>query len=652
MRLNRALRLLRWMPVAAVVAAAACEHGDVNQLITLDGDTLILNVSMSTQFAGGVPAGTRVVNRFLATAFDTSLADAFTRSSTSAANLRADPNGTACYGATQLIHFAATKVSTYTPPARYLPAITAPATAYNVGCGGATAYIVQGGHPGNGTGNTVWEFWQELQGVTAGTRYVMGLARYALEQRGALDIAEILLTGAVTQPDTLVFRTGDFVPGGRKAVPTFTTSCANANIVQPVAGANPHLLASGVASAGGTVSLDQTACSNTASAWFNGLGNANSPVPANGTTALGTRQYNFLVVWEALADSTPDYTKPVYRVQIGPVMTTAGVVINNGFAPVPAAGLTAAQQALLTGATSRPDTVTMTATNLAPLTNASYQVWFTQGGTTSAALATGRFDRLVNNVVVDSNLSTDSFNPAVTDTAGSVYRMKIDFAAYSTLAAFDAGVLVVAPAGGSTTVLPAVQPLWAGVSNKLPGKAAPALSSALTFGNFDNGGASSFRWAPVGNGTGGVFGRSLDVQVYRLQRPPVGYYYNAYLRNSISGAMWDLGTITGPFPDYATLIDADVNATGPVNEREVVQAAFRWQDTSTIQDTVLTGNTSQGDFGAGTTVPATWNTTVCQYDLIQVRLEPKTRAVTAPTVTIQGTNPRRTSTYCAVPVQQ
>ena len=183
---------------------------------------------------------------------------------------------------------------------------------------------------------------------------------------------------------------------------------------------------------------------------------------------------------------------------------------------MPAAGLTAAQQALLTGATSRPDTVTMTATNLAPLTNASYQVWFTKGGTTSAALATGRFDRLVNNVVVDSNLSTNSFNPAVTDTAGSVYRMKIDFAAYSTLAAFDAGVLVVAPAGGSTTVLPAVQPLWAGVSNKLPGQAAPALSSALTFGNFDN--ANNYLvWRKEGQAApGAVFTSSGSIQLSGL----------------------------------------------------------------------------------------------------------------------------------------
>ncbi len=84
---------------------------------------------------------------------------------------------------------------------------------------------------------------------------------------------------------------------------------------------------------------------------------------------------------------------------------------------------------------------------------------------------------------------------------------------------------------------------------------------------------------------------------------------------------------------------------------EVVQSVFRWADPSTVTDTVLTGRTNLGDFGSGTTVPATWNAAVCQYDLIQVRLEPRAHAVTAPTVAIQGGNPRRTSSYCKVPVQ-
>jgi hypothetical protein len=619
--------MLRWTPLAAFAGLAACSHGDLNSVVKINGDTVILNVSLSTSGAGGSPSGTRLVNRFLATAFDTSLADAFGRATTNPPYFKVDPSG--CYGATALIYFAPAKQATYTPPARYLPAIVTPARAFNSGCGSATVYIVQGGHAGNGAGNTVWEFWQDTELLTPNTRYVMGLARYALQQRGALDIAEILLNGTVTTPDTLVFRAGDFVPGGRKNVPVFTSNCASANIVQPVAGANPHLLASDLSDGTGTLYMDQTACSNAASAWFNGLGNAKSPVPTNNTTALGTSQYNFLVIWEALADSTPNYARPVYREQIGPLMTTAGVAINNAFGPVPVAALTSAQQALLPGATSRPDTVTITASNLAPLTNASYEVWFTKTGTSSVARATGRFDRLVNNVIKDSILSTASFNGDTT--TGSVFRMKIDFGAYATLAAWNTAVLAVVPTGGSTTTLPAAQPLWAGVSNKLPGQAAPALSSALSFGNFDNGGAAGATWAPAGVGTGGVSGLKVDLQVSHLLRPPVGYYYNAYLRNSTSGAVWDLGAVTSPWPDYTSLKDADVTLGGTVNAQEIVQASVR-ADAQTEAD-------------------------LCGYDKIDVRLEPKNRLAgaftlvqeAARTISITGNNPYPSLARCTTP---
>lgn len=597
MRLTRTLRMMRWAPLAAVVATAACEHGDINQLVSLDGDTIILNISMSTQFAGGTPTGTRAVNRFLATAFDTSFADAFSRSSTNPASYFIDPAGAACYGTSTalVIPSGQAKVLTYQSPNRYLPALAYQVTMQDA-CGGgqATNLIVPKGHPGNGAGNLVWEFWFDFSGATASTRYVMGVARYALQQRGALDIAELLLTGTVTQPDTLVFQAGDFNPGGKKSRDRFTTSCTSVNVIHPTAGANPHLLG-GDTAVGGGVDLDQTVCATTGEAW-SGLGTATSPVPANNNTGLGTNQYNFFVIWEALPDSTPDYAKPVFRAQIGPLPTTAGAIVNNSYGPLPPAALTAAQQALLTGATSRPDTVTLTANNLAPLANASYQFWFTKTGTDSVALATGRFDKLVNNVIVDSNLSATSFNG---DTTAATYRLRLDFSAYSTLAGFNSVVLAVAPAGSGTTALPAAQLMWTGISNKLAGQAAPTLSAAMSFGNFDNGGAARAVWAPAGLGVGGVFGRTLDVQVTHLLRPPVGMYYNAYLRNNTSGAVLDLGPITAPFPDYASLLDADLNATGTVNAVEIVLSAVRVQ--------------AQAD------------TDLCGYDRIDVRLEPKTR---------------------------
>lgn len=598
MRFNRALRRWRWTPLAAILAAAACEHGDVNRLVTVDGDTVILRITLSP--GGGAPTGTRVVNRFLSTAFDTSLADAFGRSSNNPSMRGADPNGFGYTSGTrpQPVFFASGVRNSVTD--KYRPALISDSaratTFYN--SPSPVAYIVQAAHPFNGP---FWEFWFNLDRLETGKRYTWGMARYAVQQNGALDIAERLLTGNVAAPDSLFFRAGDFTPGGYLGTTNYGEDCATSPAA--IAGANPYLLGSDV-DAGG-IEWDVTICQG--AVWSTDFNQTNTPVPTNRAGSLNTNQYNFLVVWEAAdAAGNPDYTKPVLRVQIGPLITAAGQVINNAFAPLPSAGQTPAQLALLPGSTSRPDSVTITATNLPMLANASYQVWFTKAGFDSAALATGRFDRLVNNVIVDSNLSTNSFGG---DTAAATYRMKIDFGNYSTLAGFTNVVLAIAPAGASTTTLPATQPIWATMAgNKLPGAAAPPLAANMTFGNFDNGGAALARWAPAGTGVGGIAGRRIDVQVLHLLRPPVGFFYNAYLRNQGDTIpLRDLGPITSPFPDYASLLDADLTAGGTVNTVEIVESAVRVEAQSTTE--------------------------LCRYGTIEVRLEPRLKAAqTASTI--------------------
>lgn len=648
MHLNRALRMMRWTPVAAILVAAACQHGDADRLITVNGDTLILNIAMTTQAAGGLPTGTRSVNRYMLASFDTSIADAFSRATTNPPNYFPDPS---CYGSTPLIRSSGpAKVATYQSPQRYLPAMPYRVTMED-GCGGGQSVnlIAPKGHPGNGAGNQVWEFWYYFSGALASTRYVEGVARYAVQVRGALDISEMLLTGTITQPDSLVFRTGDFNPGGKKSRDRFTTSCTSVNVIHPVAGANPHLLGSDTTN-GGFVDLDQTVCAATGEAWSD-LGTATSPVPKNNSTALGNNQYNFYVIWEALPDSTPNYAKPVFREQIGPLLTTTGQVVNNSYGPMPTAALVGTTLAILPGGNSVPDTVTLDLGKLARLASGSaYQVWFTKAGSDSAAKATGKVYKIVGGVAVDSQLNVSEFNPDTT--SGATWRMRVDYASYAPLANFDAVLLTIASAGGTTR--PTAQPLWSILQRKVAGGPVPTLSATMPFGSFVNGDASGFRWAPSGGAAGGITGRDLIAQPVHLIRPPVGYYFNAYLRNGTTGAALDLGPLTGPYPDYSSLIDADVNATGSVNQVEVVESFFRWTDPSTIVDTTLAGKTNLGDFGSGRTVPATWNAEICGYDLVQVRLEPKTRAsgVVAPTLALQANNPRlsQRDTYCRKPV--
>src|SRR3990172_4714447 len=211
MRLNRALRMLRWTPAAAIIAGAACQHGDVNSVVTLDGDTIISNINLTTAGAGNAPSATRTVS-FFSLSFDTAFTDAFDRTSAITPGTYPVLPLTACggrFGDVPIIYPTTSVAATYTPPARYLPAVVGSASLVDLsGCGQAVGFIVQGAHPANGRGNTVWSFEYDLVGLTPNTRYVMGLARYAVTQRGSLDIPEILLTGAVTQPDTLVFLAG------------------------------------------------------------------------------------------------------------------------------------------------------------------------------------------------------------------------------------------------------------------------------------------------------------------------------------------------------------------------------------------------------------------------------------------------------------
>src|SRR5260370_22751502 len=163
-----------------------------------------------------------------------------------------------------------------------------------------------------------------------------------LVQRGGRDWTEMLQTGAITQPDTLVFAAADFNPAGNKADDNgFIGDCTNPAEGVSVAGANPYLIAGKTAGATShRVIIDQTRC--TSPAWQNGFGAQKSPAGANNAPPT-SNQYNFFVLWTAKADSTPDYTQAGWREQIAPVLRVAGALVNNGDAPVPPAGLTAWQ---------------------------------------------------------------------------------------------------------------------------------------------------------------------------------------------------------------------------------------------------------------------------------------------------------------------
>jgi hypothetical protein len=211
---------------------------------------------------------------------------------------------------------------------------------------------------------------------------------------------------------------------------------------------------------------------------------------------------------------------------------------------------------------------------LEALTSGVYQVWFadTAGGAlTSVTPAIGvrlvvrtdttltpQGDPIATAVTVDSTAGVSSITaggPAITTT---LIVTTASLGADPT--SFDVMIVSLEPSQGAAA--PTTVPLWArGVSG--------AGTTAVRFGNFSVDPADEYRYTATGRGRGGVRGNILIVDDSALARPPVGYYYAAWVvRRDDTGNAIDtlvLGEQTAPFPDRSvSLRDADIDLVHPV----------------------------------------------------------------------------------------
>src|SRR6059036_2751041 len=129
------MRLTRVSLAAVALAglAGACNHDGPTTIVTRDGTSTIPVIDMGVSTSGFL-GGTRAVNRFIvAGAFDTSVADAFGRSSSGMAGFYLDAN---CYGDTLISPSVGPNSSaTYQSPNVYLPALAYQVTMEDA-CGG------------------------------------------------------------------------------------------------------------------------------------------------------------------------------------------------------------------------------------------------------------------------------------------------------------------------------------------------------------------------------------------------------------------------------------------------------------------------------------------------------------------------------------
>jgi hypothetical protein len=630
------------LALTALIALAACEHGDpVSQGGGPLGRATLVSSSPSS---ATLPSGTATSFTHFG-GFSTDIPDAFSRMPSTANQARrtqAFATFTGCCTVFEWYQNGARNASPELLDPR-LPAIQSTTAVIDDPEGGYVDLYVPDPAAGFYPGADYWEMYTPgFSGLTAGTQYQVVFVHYRLKVNGELDHVERMLTGAVTEPDELVKVSGEAAEANTDWSDAAPEGCADY-----VSGANPFVIATQEADADGFVSFDKCWKAN------NGLWtlesfdvSSRSMVGRNDNTAYDLPNYNYLEVWEGTYGAAAG---PVLRMQIAQDLDLNGKPIANAFAPFPAPAtpfvatgdppipdqeaefpLSADVLATLTGAIGVPDSVSVTATNVARLDQGVYKVWYLNPTTGAAKPAIGKYTRTLDGVVqADSAVGTSTFQGGpgtITFTSGPYLT---DAGTYDDSLRF---VVVTKEADAAAATPSGSQPLWQNIFKIPPGSA----GGSLFFGDF-NSGTSRFRFIPQGSLSGAVLGDTvpvtvtdtvegqvvqvrvlefqgsmLDVTMTGLTRPPEGYRYQAYLftsRDESTTPVTDSALVNiGGLKDRAgeSLDDADV-ATASANI-----SATRIEFAQLLYD--VAREEPAGDV-------------ICQYDRLRVYLEPKGRAV-------------------------
>ena len=305
--------------------------------------------------------------------------------------------------------------------------------------------------------------------------------------------------------------------------------------------------------------------------------------------------YNYVVLYQG----SPAAGIPVMRAQAGVELDGNGQPVNNALAPFPTAPLTTAQVLAAPGGAGRPDSLTVTFSNLEVLTGAAeYEAWLVNPATGNTALATGTYNLIqiiaerdpITGEVISTRDSLASSTSGVSSFAGGDegdgfrHQLVISDAALGGGAGDTVGlstsvVLTIASAPGGA--ISDSRPIWATYTNQ---NETPfnftddsfTMSGSTSFGNFEVAGAASSRtFSGEGGGLGGFRADVLSLDLESISRPPVGYSYVGWLIRQ-DGAAVRLADITGPAPDFVGLVGADVELIdGVVTTNGILNANIR-----------------------------------------------------------------------------
>lgn len=561
---------------ALILALGACAREDANRGLVFSPDSSALVVPLAAPPFNLTPSGDGSVNTLELISFDPTAIDAFGRSTLRTAK-NSWPHWNYWYGAGEFSFGDVLGLEQGFETAQQdprLPKLTGDQADFSYDY----MFLFMEGN-GFGIGNN---WFGEYCCAPPGENFVLGIVRYGLQINGELDAQQILQGQPVDQPDSLFLLGG--TPKGDPTVPanifaTYPNPGPDANPL--IIGAAPSCplampyegTCAGQGYDDGTIVIDvvvQSATAGGSQIWESGTNptGALSFMAPNNLQRYTFPQYNYLVIWHANPDGSPDYSRPLVRVQLGVDLSSFGGPINNAFAPFPTAALSDAQLALGNGALSRPDSLKVRFANLKQLKDPSvYKLWaLMDDGSTQALdfvfaqikpLAEGE-DTLVAPTVASSFKGGEGLqevNAKFPDNATHVFL---------TVESSDN------PSSPSS-----VQPLWVKALQE-PGNS-KSLSLSADFGTFGlNKAADQRTWGLGGAGKGALFGNELRILFSDLPRPPVGYQYVGWLSSGDTAfARLPDATFTSPPPNYVVLDKADVDASiSPVIKPETILEAM------------------------------------------------------------------------------
>ena len=197
--------------------------------------------------------------------------------------------------------------------------------------------------------------------------------------------------------------------------------------------------------------------------------------------------------------------------------------------------------------------ITVTMGNLHPLTSGVYKVWAATVANDQLSNVTALTGDVTVTDAEDNSTTTNGTSTFADGGAGVTVSLTAPVAADNAFNVVFVSIEANAGASAPSTAIP----LWAEIDGD--------GSYDLTFGNFTAKAADRYAYFINGHGEGGVRGTTLIVDDSSLARPPMGYYYGAFLVNADGTDTLYLGELTAPFPRRnISLRDADASVVDPV----------------------------------------------------------------------------------------